>query len=113
VLGYFGRQTGLIAIAGVNAFVLVTYLVYRRHFERIEATALEGLISWLLWTLLIGAATACYALDWRILGACVLALVLVMSFANAYIVVMRPDVADEWIRRARERDDEDDGPPAE
>lgn len=114
VLAYTGRDVGAVAVAAVNALVLLMYVTFRRSFDRIEARALEGLVSWLIWTLLIGTATVFYAVDWRVLGAGVLAIVLLLSLANLYFVVMRPDVVDEWLRRADVReehhraDDEDD-----
>ncbi len=111
VLAYHGREIGMIGVAGVNVFTLLMYFAFRCSFDRVRASPTEGLVSWLLWTLLIGAATACYTLDWRILGAMVLALVLIMSFGNMYLVVMRPDVVDEWMRRAHDPHDRDDDPP--
>lgn len=106
VLAYNGRDAGAVAVAAVNALVLLMYIAFRRSFDRIEADAIEGLVSWLIWTLLIGTATVLYAVDWRVLGAGVLAIVLLLSLANLYFVVMRPDVVDEWMRRAREREEE-------
>lgn len=116
VLAYHGREVGMIGVGSVNALALLMYLAFRGSFDRVRASPVEGLVSWLVWTLLIGASTAFYALDWRILGACVLALVLVMSFANMYLVVMRSDVVDDWIRQARDDNDpgagdDDDHPP--
>lgn len=110
VLWYHGRETGAIAVAAVNALALVMYLAFMRAYERIEPTRTEELLSWLVWTLFVGIATVFYAIDWRVLGACVLVVLQLISLANLYFIAMRPDVVDALMRRARERDGNDAGP---
>jgi hypothetical protein len=110
VLAWNGRGAGAAGVVAVNVFALLTYLVFRRWFDRVRGTPVEGLVSWLIWTVMIGGATVFYVLDWRVLGALALAGVLLVSFANTYLAVMRPDVVDELVRRRGEggSDDEDE-----
>ncbi len=109
ILRMYRCDAGLAAVTGVSALSLATYLTFRRSFERVGASDAESLMSWMLWTVLIAAATACYVLDWRILGALTLGVTVLLTFVNTYVVVMRPDVVDRWVRRSRERDLHDPG----
>ena len=115
VLLLYGRTIGGAAVAGVTLLEVLAIVVYRRTYDRLQVGRGEAVAGWLLWCGLIVAATMFYVLDWRMLGAGTLALVLCILFIDFYICGMRPDLVDRWVREGQgtggERGTPDDDDP--